>query len=84
LRFGYASSRQGYSLGENIAYASAPVATAGQMVKMWMNSPGHRANILRKQFREQGMAAVYTPGAVGAYAGAGPVVVFVNQFGARY
>lgn len=84
LRFGFAANADGYTLGENIAYASAPIATAREMVKMWMGSPGHRANILRRGFREQGMAARFSPGAGGAYEGAGPVVVFVNQFGTRY
>lgn len=35
--------------GENIAYSSSP--TADQIFNAWMNSPGHRANILNANFK---------------------------------
>ena len=44
-----------YSLGENIAFGTGELATAGQIHRAWMRSPGHRANILRRQFREIGI-----------------------------
>jgi hypothetical protein len=51
---------QGYkpyqSLGENLAM---DFSTASGVVSAWMNSPGHRANILDTKFEDQGMAAVY-------------------------
>lgn len=85
-RFGYSKKSRGYTLGENLAYASNPGATPREMVAMWMDSPGHRANILRRAFREQAVAAVLVDGdAIGGdYSGAGPVAIYVNQFGARY
>lgn len=85
LRFGYANGAAGYALGENLAWASANIATPTKMVKLWMNSPGHRKNILTKGFRDQAVAAVWSEGNVGgAYAeSGGPFVVFVNQFGQR-
>ena len=55
LRTGYARGAAGWSLGENIAYASGHLATAAQIHRAWMRSPGHRANILRRQFREIGI-----------------------------
>ncbi len=84
-RFGYGGTG-GYMLGENIAWATAGAASPREMVRMWMNSPGHRANILRRKFREQAVAAVAIDGDVvgGDYAGAGPLVIYVNQFGTRY
>jgi len=42
-------------VGENVAYG---YPTGKAVVRGWMNSPGHRANILRKQFRLMGIAAV--------------------------
>lgn len=85
-RFGYSRKARGYTLGENLAYASNPGATPSEMVAMWMDSPGHRANILRRAFREQAVAAVLVDGDSigGDYSGAGPVAIYVNQFGTRY
>lgn len=45
----------GWTLGENIAWGSLQWSTPAAIVKMWMHSPGHRANILRPQFREIGI-----------------------------
>ena len=45
------------SAGENIAYGNV---TADQMMSMWMNSPGHRANILNPRFTRIGVGAVRT------------------------
>jgi uncharacterized protein YkwD len=43
--------------GENIAYGNV---TADAMMTMWMNSPGHRANILNGSFTHIGIGAVKT------------------------
>jgi uncharacterized protein YkwD len=43
--------------GENIAYGNV---SADQMMAMWMNSPGHRANILNPRFNRIGVGAVRT------------------------
>jgi uncharacterized protein YkwD len=42
-------------VGENIAYGNV---SADQMMVMWMNSPGHRANILDPAFTHIGIGAV--------------------------
>ena len=49
--------RRQYFYGENIAKGQK---TAVQVMKDWMNSPGHRANILSKDFREIGIGIVDT------------------------
>jgi uncharacterized protein YkwD len=54
LGTGYAKDR-GWSLGENIAWGSGPLATAAAVHRAWMRSPGHKANILRRRFREIGI-----------------------------
>jgi len=41
--------------GENIAYGNV---SADQMMTMWMNSPGHRANILNGSYTHIGIGAV--------------------------
>lgn len=85
-RFGYGKKSNGYSLGENLAWAPQSVATPREMVRMWMESPGHRANILRSVYREQAVAAIYSDGDVGGdYADSGgPFIIYVSQFGKRY
>lgn len=85
-RFGYGKKSNGYSLGENLAWAPQSVATPREMVRMWMESPGHRANILRSVYREQAVAAIYSDGGVGGdyEESDGPFVVYVSQFGKRY
>jgi uncharacterized protein YkwD len=45
----------GYTLGENIAWGSFRYSTPRSIVNLWMHSPGHRANILRPQFRDIGI-----------------------------
>jgi uncharacterized protein YkwD len=44
------------NLGENLALGD--FRSSGEVVTGWMNSPGHRANILNKDFTEIGVAAV--------------------------
>ncbi|MBJ7347813.1 MAG: hypothetical protein JHC87_04480 [Thermoleophilaceae bacterium] len=85
LRFGYARRSNGYSLGENIAWSTAPEGTPSSMIESWMDSPGHRENILRKVFRDEGISILRSEGETeGEYADYGPVLIYVNQFGKRY
>lgn len=44
------------SLGENLAYGN--FASDQEMIQGWMNSPGHRANMLSKKYTEIGVAVV--------------------------
>jgi uncharacterized protein YkwD len=43
------------STGENIAYGFAASSTPTAIVRLWMNSPPHRADILRPAFTEIGI-----------------------------
>ena len=54
-RTGYTSGARGWSIGENIAWGTGRLATAAQIHRSWMSSPGHRANILQRSFREIGI-----------------------------
>lgn len=51
------------TLGENILRGGATM-TAEQMHQAWMNSPGHRANILSPNFRYIGVGLAYGNGLV--------------------
>jgi uncharacterized protein YkwD len=54
-RTGYTQRARSWALGENIAWGSGSLATAAQIHRSWMKSPGHRANILQRSFREIGI-----------------------------
>lgn len=67
---------QGYTyikIGENLALGD--FTSDADVVTAWMNSPGHRANILDPQFREIGVGVAY-----GTYQGHA-VYVAVQHFG---
>lgn len=52
------STRIGYEIGENIAWGTLYLATPKSIVQAWMESPGHRENILNAHYRETGMGIV--------------------------
>jgi uncharacterized protein YkwD len=73
-RTGYTSGARGWSVGENIAWGTGRLATAAEIHQRWMGSPGHRANILQRSFREIG---------IGIELGV-PVRISSSQSGATY
>lgn len=50
---------QKHTMGENIAAGSS---TPEAVVDQWMHSPGHRANMLNKSFKELGVGHMYKQG----------------------
>ena len=71
--------RQGrWIVGENIAWGSGSLAAPSKIVRAWMASPGHRANILRRSFREFGVGV-----ALGVPSGSGSGATFNTAFGGR-
>jgi uncharacterized protein YkwD len=54
-RTGWTKARRSWTVGENIGYGSGSYATPREMVKGWMHSAGHRANILARQFKMIGV-----------------------------
>jgi hypothetical protein len=49
-------------VGENIGWGQGPLSTPRAMVEAWMNSPGHRRNILADDYAEVGLGlALGTP-----------------------
>ena len=57
-RTGYIPRGAAWTLGENLAWGTGALATPGSMVQAWMNSPGHRENILNADYREIGIGIV--------------------------
>jgi uncharacterized protein YkwD len=54
-RTGWTKARRSYIVGENLAWGGGHLATPREIVKSWMNSPGHRSNILAREFRMIGI-----------------------------
>ncbi len=55
LRTHFASGAARWTIGENLAWGSGTTASPAAIVKMWMHSPEHRANILDPAYREIGI-----------------------------
>jgi uncharacterized protein YkwD len=51
----YAKSNDAWSLGENLAWGTGELSTATGIMDSWMASSGHKANILKKAYREVGI-----------------------------
>jgi uncharacterized protein YkwD len=54
----YASPRVGWAFGENLAWGTGSLATPRSIMKAWMDSPGHRTNVVRRAYREIGIGVV--------------------------
>lgn len=59
LGTGYLGRVRSWLVGENLAWGTDTLSTPRQTVINWMNSPGHRANILKARFREIGIGVVF-------------------------
>jgi uncharacterized protein YkwD len=78
-RVRYITPRISWAIGENIAWGEGTDATPDAIVEAWMNSPGHRANILSHSFREAGVGV-----APGLPVGGGqPGATYTLDFGRR-
>ena len=71
-----------WEVGENIFWQSPAGLAALSVVRSWLASPGHRANILSGSWREAGVGAISLPTAPGVYGGA-PVTIVTVDFGER-
>ena len=70
-----------WSVGENLLWSSGRLSAAAA-VKLWMESPGHRRNILTARWREIGLSALRVRSAPGVYGGR-DVVIITTDFGVR-
>jgi uncharacterized protein YkwD len=77
----YLDGARSWSIGENIAWGTGALGTPRAIVKAWMNSPGHRENILNGTYRDIGIGiATGAPIPAGAAAGGG---TYTTDFGYR-
>jgi uncharacterized protein YkwD len=70
-----------WSVGENLLWSSGTL-TAPAALRLWMQSPGHRKNILTPDWREIGISAVAVRAAPGVFGGR-DVVIITTDFGTR-
>ncbi len=73
-RFGYGYSR----CGENIAWGSGGMGEPDSIMRRWMDSSGHRGNILDGKYREVGIGT-YT----GTFNGTQNATMYTADFGTR-
>jgi uncharacterized protein YkwD len=55
---GYLRGARTWQIGENLAWGSLTSSTPDAIVASWMQSPGHRANMLEPAYREIGIGLV--------------------------
>ncbi len=67
-----------YGAGENIAWGSGRLGTVRSIMRSWLHSDGHRANVLDARFRKHGVAL-----RTGSMSGHGGASVWVHQLGYR-
>jgi uncharacterized protein YkwD len=51
----YAKRNDGWTLGENLAWGTGDLSSAKGVMDAWMNSAGHKANILKRTYKEVGI-----------------------------
>ena len=66
---------RGPRFGENLAWGTGPHAGARALVRAWLASPGHRANLLRPGFKRIGIGAL-----AGSFAGYRRATVVTADF----
>lgn len=76
---GYLRGSRSWATGENIGWGSHGYATPRRMVRAWMRSRGHRANILSSSFRHMGLG-IARGAPVGGY-GKGVAATYTTDFG---
>jgi uncharacterized protein YkwD len=74
---GYLPRYGSWALGENLAWGPEGGSSPRSIVRAWMASPAHRANIVSPQFRDIGIGI-----AIGTPFG-GPGAVYTTDFGRR-
>lgn len=80
-RGGYLSGAGAYSYGENIGFSSLQRGTPASIVRAWIRSPEHLAQILNPSFRASGIGLVRrTPLTFGAR---GRGVIVTQDFAGR-
>ncbi len=76
---GYVSRKvASYAVAENLGYGTNDLSTPREIVRGWMKSSGHRANLLSARYDEIGVGVV-----LGSPFGDGDARTYVTEFGVR-
>ena len=76
-RSGYLRGAPTWLVGENLGLARS---TPRSLLRSWMKSPSHRANVLNRRFRDLGVAVTAAVGGGGRH---GFNATYVHEFGVR-
>jgi uncharacterized protein YkwD len=76
---GYFAPNVNSRFGENLAWGGAEAGSPRGALLGWLDSPEHRANLLRADWSEQGIALVYVPD----FRGVENTRIWVSHFGRR-
>jgi uncharacterized protein YkwD len=78
LGAGYVKRADGWALGENLAWGTGEQSTAAGVMRAWMSSPGHKANLLKRSYEEIGIGV-----RLGVPSDDGVGATFTAEFGAK-
>ena len=78
LSAGYTKRNDAWSLGENLAWGTGDLSTPAGVMNAWMSSPGHKANILKRNYKEVGIGV-----RLGVPSDAGVGATFTADFGVK-
>jgi uncharacterized protein YkwD len=57
-QIGYIRRHNVWMVGENLHWTTAERSTPADVVQAWMNSPEHRKYLLKRRFRDLGVATI--------------------------
>lgn len=81
-RTGYLRHVRRWMVGENLAWGAGRQSTPQAIMRAWMHSPGHRANILTGRYREMGIGlSLGAPARTGGLAY--EAATYATSFGSR-
>ena len=75
---GYVRASAGWLLGENLEWGTGRLATPRGAVRAWLDSPPHRANLLKRGYRDVGIGV-----SLGVPVGNDPGATYTVDFGAK-
>jgi uncharacterized protein YkwD len=76
------SGYSNWSAGENLAWG-APDLRVRKTVSLWMHSPGHRANLLNKNWNSIGVSIAHVTDPTGIYKDFSAATIVTADFGMR-
>jgi uncharacterized protein YkwD len=66
-----------WSVGENLEYGQPGLGPL-EVLRHWLGSPAHRANIVSTRWRDAGIGVVFVPSAAGVFGGLPTTIVTLD------